>query len=353
MQIRKSKHISLAGIVASFTVALLIAQPMATAQTELVRSATWEQPRVDQLHPLILSWTEQVQLSETARAQVLQLLANEPRLEQETIQVVSEILALLHVETEPVLVATSAPVKDPSVAGDLIRGLDQLDHLPLHVRNQVDLSVGRWLARNELYDEALEVLAPLKPADVVDPSSLLFYRGLSEHALLKKQSCVQTLTRLLERESFLPRRYAVVSRLMLSDIAPLKADSLDEISRMMLDIQRRQALYRSGTRVRDLEKNVVEKLDKLIEELEQQMQQSQSQADGQANPSTPMQDSQAAGGTGKGDVNQREQTDGGAWGDLPPKEREAALADMAKDLPPHYREVIEEYFRQLARQRGK
>jgi hypothetical protein len=35
---------------------------------------------------------------------------------------------------------------------------------------------------------------------------------------------------------------------------------------------------------------------------------------------------------------------------LPPSRRAAALAEMTRDLPPHYREVIEEYFRQLARQ---
>ena len=37
---------------------------------------------------------------------------------------------------------------------------------------------------------------------------------------------------------------------------------------------------------------------------------------------------------------------------LSPEQR-AALAEMAKDLPAHYREVIEEYFRQLAKQTFK
>ncbi len=37
------------------------------------------------------------------------------------------------------------------------------------------------------------------------------------------------------------------------------------------------------------------------------------------------------------------------WGNLPPKEREEALQQLGKDLPSHYRDVIEEYFRKLAR----
>jgi hypothetical protein len=38
------------------------------------------------------------------------------------------------------------------------------------------------------------------------------------------------------------------------------------------------------------------------------------------------------------------------WGDLPPKEREEALQQISKDLPAHFRDVIEEYFRKLARE---
>jgi hypothetical protein len=36
------------------------------------------------------------------------------------------------------------------------------------------------------------------------------------------------------------------------------------------------------------------------------------------------------------------------WGDLPPKQRKEALQQMGKDLPAHFRELIEEYFRKLA-----
>ena len=37
------------------------------------------------------------------------------------------------------------------------------------------------------------------------------------------------------------------------------------------------------------------------------------------------------------------------WGNLPPQERQAALQQISEEFPSHYREVIEEYFRRLAR----
>ncbi len=176
----------------------------------------------------------------------------------------------------------------------------------------------------------------------------MFYRGLMEHQLLRKDECLATLKTLMEHSGNLPRRFSVMSKMMMADIQPLEIDSLDEVARIMGDIRRRTSLYRSGQIVRDQEKDVVAKLDKLIEDLESQ-QNSQQQASG-SSPSKPMQDSLPSSGKGSGGVARKLQSDGGQWGDLPPAKRAAALAEMAKDMPPHYREVIEEYFKQLAKE---
>ena len=39
---------------------------------------------------------------------------------------------------------------------------------------------------------------------------------------------------------------------------------------------------------------------------------------------------------------------GDGWGNLPPHEREAALQQIGREYPPHYREAIEQYFKRLA-----
>jgi len=216
------------------------------------------------------------------------------------------------------------------------------------LRNHLRLYYGRWLAQNEFYDESLAQLEQLDVAKILDRPALLFYRALMEHQLLKKEKCLETLSTLLENAESLPRRYNVLSKLMLADIKPLETDSLDEISRMMNDIRRRTDLSRSGKTVIKREEEVIEKLDKLIEELESQ-QKSQATSSSVA-PSSPMEDSRRGRGKGSGKVTQKKQTDGGDWGDLPPADRAAALAEMAKDMPPHYRAVIEEYFKQLAKE---
>jgi hypothetical protein len=128
-------------------------------------------------------------------------------------------------------------------------------------------------------DEAVEQLAGLQPGDIVDPASLLFHQALAHHHLLAKEPCLASITRLLENESEIPKRYATVARLMEADLKPLKTDSLDEVSRLMKDVGRRLTLARAGKKVRDEEDEIIKKLEKMIEEMEKKQQQQQQQAD--------------------------------------------------------------------------
>ena len=163
-------------------------------------------------------------------------------------------------------------------------------------RHHVRLYYARWLAQNEFYDEALQHFGKIEIKKVLDPATLLFHRGLMEHQLLKKKACVKTINQLLENIDLLPRRYQVLSKLVLADIKPLETDSLDEISRLMSDIQRRTGLHRSGKLVLNKEAEVIKKLDKLIEGLEAQQQSKQMASN--LSPSTPMDESQRATGQG-------------------------------------------------------
>jgi hypothetical protein len=96
---------------------------------------------------------------------------------------------------------------------------------------------------------------------------------------------------------------------------------------------------------------VIAKLDKMIEEMEQALQQASSSGkSGGKQSSRPMEDSMPGGGTGPGEVEQKRTGAQSGWGNLPPKARQEALQQISKGLPAHYREVIEEYFRRLARE---
>ena len=136
------------------------------------------------------------------------------------------------------------------------------------------------------------------------------------------------------------------------NLRPLETDTLDEVSRIMANIQRRLTFGRAGKVVITEEEQVLAKLDKMIKELEEQQkkQQGGGGGGGSAAPAQPAQDSSLPQGHyGDGKVDPEESKPGGDWGNLPPQDREEALQQISEELPAHYRKVIEEYLRKLAR----
>lgn len=229
---------------------------------------------------------------------------------------------------------------------------------PGWLQDAVRLACGRAAAQRRLYDEGLETLAGLSVEQVCDPASLLFYRATCEHHLLMKESCLKNLNLLLGREEELPRRYVTLATLMRGDIEAVKEDSLDEISRMMRDVQRRLDLGRVGTKVRGEEQKIVDKLDKMIKDIEdklkkQRQQKGSQSAKNNSQPSQmmPMDDSRIAGENGPGDVDDKDIGSRSGWGNLPPAQRQESLQRLTEELPSHYRNIIEGYFRELSGKR--
>ena len=79
-----------------------------------------------------------------------------------------------------------------------------------------------------------------------------------------------------------------------------------------------------------------------------QKRQQRSQASRTRQPNQPMQDSQRAELKGPGEVDPKNVGKRDGWGNLPPKERQEVLQQIGRDLPAHFRETIEEYFKRLA-----
>jgi hypothetical protein len=222
---------------------------------------------------------------------------------------------------------------------------------PDFMRNNLRLYYARWLAQYGLYDEVLEQVADLRPADVCDPASLLFYQMAAYHQLVRPDEARAALVELMEHEEQLPRRYQQVAQLVQHDLSGLEDESLDHIARRMRDIRRRLDYGRAGAKVQQVEKGVLDSLDKKIDDLEkqqQQQQQSASAAGGTPKSLRPMQDSRIAELKAPMQVDRRDIGHKSGWGDLPPKQREQALQQIGREFPAHYRELIEDYFRELA-----
>ena len=310
----------------------------------------WQAPSSDDLYSQVLAWAVKQQLEPEIDAQIAQLWSEtsmEPAGPVERLERLALTFALVDAKARELVERCSQPRRQ--IVAPPEEWLSD-ESLPALVRHNLRLLYGRWLAQENLYDEALEHLAILQPDEVADPASLLFYQSVVYHRLLKKDEGLKSINQLLDDVADPPARYVAVAELMREDLEFLEDESLDHISRRMDDIRRRLALGSAGTKVRSIEDGVIESLDKLIEDMENQQQQQQQQqaGNGSNRSSRPADDSRILAGRGPGDVNRRDLERRGGWGTLPPKEREQALQQIGNVFPSHYRDAIQQYFRRLA-----
>ncbi len=323
---------------------------------DLARRATWSVPAARDVKVELDAWLASKTLDEAQKAQIAALWPDD-QMEIPAAELLDQTVATLAV-VEPAAKELANICRNTSVTSELpdVKYLSD-NSLPPVVRNNLRLLYGAWLAQHDLHEEALEQFEGLSPNDVVDPAALLFYQSTSYHRLRDKDHCLPTVATLLENEKSVPRRFRELAVLMQADLEPLKPDTLDEVARLMDSIRRRLDLGRVGTRVRQEEDDVIAKLDKMIDDLEEQRKQQEQQAasgsQGGTKPASPLPDSQAAGTKGPGNVDPKKLENNGTWGNLPPKGRQEALQQISKELPAHYREAIEEYFRKIARDGDK
>ncbi|MCX7427458.1 MAG: hypothetical protein NTW96_17740 [Planctomycetia bacterium] len=307
---------------------------------------TWKPPAVETVRDRAMAWLDEQKADAAARAKAAQLWANVPAetTPDELLARLSVTFALVDPRAGALVQLCSKPRE--SVLAPSQPWLADAKTSPWMAAN-LRLLFGRWLAQASMFDEAREQLAGLSPEAVVDPAALLFYRAVVYHRLLEKEPGLEAIDRLLTGAEQAPRRYVAVARLMREDLDGLQEETLDHVARRMEDIERRLDLGRADDRVRQVERGVIESLDKMIKELEQQQQQ-QSGAANNVQSSRPASDSQLMGGRGPGEVTKRDVGKTAGWGNLPPKQREEAMQQIGREFPSHYQDVIEQYFRKLA-----
>jgi hypothetical protein len=247
-----------------------------------------------------------------------------------------------------------APVEVPALVKD--------KKLPAFFRANLALAYAKALSNRRIYEEALETLDAVRPEQVVDPATLLFHKAVAEHSLMKRNDAVKTIVRLLDDVADAPERYKMVSALMVVDMANWQDKDLGSIARKMDNIERRLDLSRGGPKTQKLQKEVIARLDELIKERENQCNgqcnggncpgggNPGSNPNNTTNPTTPQDDSHGGNGTGPGNVDPRRLKEiAQVWGKLPEKERARAMAELTRDMPPRYREVIEKYFKEISK----
>lgn len=337
-----------------------VAEKAAASDNVLQKASTWNWPEnaaiivrlntfLDSLPPGKEASDAKLKSSELSAIRGIGLLEGIIRLAAEGDASIRKLSDLLSTEVS----SETMPDIESALSSVLANG-----GIPDWLKSDCQLWVSRCLVQNALYDEALNKLQSLSIETVSDPSTYLFNLAVCQHHLLQRDECVLSLGKLLEREIDLPTRYAITARLMEADIKPLKEDSLDEISRLMNDVERRLALGRTGKMVRDKQQAIIDKLDKSIDQIEQQMQQQQQQQKQKKqqqqqqkqnqDQSKPQDQVPTEEVKGPGEIDPKDIGNSASWGNLPPAQRQEALQNMTKDLPSHYREVIEAYFKRLS-----
>ncbi len=315
-------------------------------QDELARRASWSQPSEMENTKRLEKWLSDQTETNQKRAN---LATTTPRNGVDTLDYLMRIICAVEKQHQGLLndLSSMPPI-------EIIRLEEKLTQTEndTFTTETIRLWTARKLIRLGRYDEAALLLENLPLDSSVDPTTLLFCKAACEYWLLRIEEAAQSVAKLLEREKELPVRYRQLALLLETDITSLKEDSLDHISRRMRDVTRRLELGHAGPGVQAVQSGVIDSLDKLIKKLEEQKKQQASGGAGSSGGSMsdgrPMEDSQLAGGKGRGEVKKRELGETDEWGDLPPREREDALQQIGRDYPAHYREAIEQYFKRLA-----
>ena len=240
-------------------------------------------------------------------------------------------------------------LQQPRLDGDRVAAtLAELAGGDPFVATNVRAWLGRQLAVGGSIDEAALLLEGLSVRGAIDPVAILFYQAVCHHNALEKDAGLAVIDRLLELTDGVPQRYRAVARLMRQDLEDLADNDMAQVAHQMKNVQRRLQQGRSGEKTQEQEQRILGDLDRMIEKMEQQLQQMQGQQPNGTQPDQPLDDSRIAGGQGEGEVDEKNLSRRGNWGNLPEKERTAAKDLIRRQFPSHYRQAVEEYLKRLA-----
>lgn len=335
------------------------APPTDAPKNPVLRFGSLRAPSLDAARAEAKAWFDNLKSDEAARAAFESIWSapDTPLLDRVTATLAAGDPDAARLLTEARDSSAYAPREIPAVLRDTKR--------PHFFRSNLALAYAKALTSKRVYEEALESLKVAVPEKVVDPGAYFFHKAVAEHALIQKREAMNSITRLLDDVTDVPERYKMVATLIFLDMQSWKDDDKDlgQIARLMDNSERRLDLGRAGPKTQDIQKKIVFRLDELIKDIENQMksgQQAQCPGGGQQpgpgtnRPSMPMPDSQIQTNSGPGMVDPKKlQHLAENWGKLPEKQRAKAMMELTKDLPPRYREVIENYFKTLARNPGQ
>jgi hypothetical protein len=145
---------------------------------------------------------------------------------------------------------------------------------------------------------------------------------------------------------------AVLLGLVTTSVAQelLPEDPIGAIAADMGDAVRKLSKLNTGKTTQGTQKEIIAKLDRLIEELEKECAACKAGRIG-ANPTKPAADSTIRSGPGGQSSLHAAKSGNKKWGELPPHQRDRILQSQTQGFPPHYQQILERYYRRLAEEK--
>jgi tetratricopeptide (TPR) repeat protein len=153
-----------------------------------------------------------------------------------------------------------------------------------------------------------------------------------------------------------PERLRTAATQILTELSRREPGRLGDVRDLLRYARRRIGNGSTDDDVLDRQEEAIALLDDLIEEAENQEQQGQSGSQGgspsggKRNPGAGATRSTAPRGEQRvGELRSNRAKPGEMWGKMPPKQREQILQTLQQRFPSQYRELLEQYYKQLAK----
>lgn len=217
------------------------------------------------------------------------------------------------------------------------------------------------------YETIAHVIKTHAPIEryTTSPANIRFMVGYCLVHNLQYEPAFKCLESFLRNYPNAPERLRVAAIQMITELARRAPGRLGDVRDLMTYAGRRISLGDTGEKVTQRQKKAIDLLDALIEEAEEQEKNGDGDGDGGGGGGGG-----SPGGTGqpKGGANRSALPGGGArdaqlrktrarpgeaWGRMPPKQRDQILQNLQRQFPSRYRDLLEQYYEQLARDANK
>lgn len=199
------------------------------------------------------------------------------------------------------------------------------------------------------YEQSIQILKQFQPSSA-QYNEYYFFLTVNYFALNDKQNAIKASNNLRDSFQKLERRHEALLNQIEVVLQHWKEGDLSDIERDMIISRDRLATTKAGKDTQKIQKQIVDKLDKMIKDEEDKIKKATEIISSTPMPiDQPAPDSIIMGGTrGEGKVDEKQLRQiGEVWGTLPPAKRAKIVEDITRDVPQKYKAQIDEYFKAL------